>query len=298
MGNPRERVGVHHDRDGGQVLIGQSKAAACGLVVLLQEVMKNIVHQEYFYVRSEDVFGHELVLRKEECRHLVRSLRKKIGDSVFAVDGNGKRYKVRIRKMGRSEVVAEILRTEEMAGESRIELTLAQGMIKGSRLDWLVEKATELGVKRIVPVRTKHSNVQSLSANRMSRLRKIALSAMKQSGRSVLPAIEPVQTLDRLLEGASGHDLRLLAHPDSENLPSRPKRIPEIKILRVLCLVGPEGGLENVEIQKAMDCDFQPISLGARRLRSETAGLALVVWVLSQFDGWHPRLTVPASDCR
>ncbi len=282
MGNTRERVGIHHDRDGSQVLT--------------LEDTRNTVHREYFYVRPEDVFAHELVLRGDESRHLARILRKKVGDLVFAVDGIGKTYEIRIRKIGQNEVAAEILQTKEMEGESRAELTLAYGMIKGNRSEWLVEKATELGVKTIVPVRTQNAKIQSLPANRLSRLQKIALSAMKQSGRSVLPVVGPVLALDQLLEGASQYDLRILAHPDSGNVAFDPNIVPETKTPRVLCLVGPEGGLESFEVRKAMDFGFQFLSFGARRLRSETAGMALVAWVLSQFEGWHPNTTVSTSD--
>jgi 16S rRNA (uracil1498-N3)-methyltransferase len=238
------------------------------------------MHHNLFFVHPEDVSENGLVFRGDENRHLVRVMRKKTGDKVTAVDGRGKAYDVRILKTGQRETTAGIVRVHDRPGEWEVEVTLAQGLIKGSRFDWLVEKASEMGVRRIVPVRTANSVLKTLAANRVSRLKKIALSAMKQSGRSFLPDITPVTSFDALLESSSEYDVRFIAHP----VPRGGSGIPVHPGRRVLCLVGPEGGFESVEVEKAVGSGFRPVSLGPSRLRAETAGIVLLTRVMAQYS--------------
>ncbi|HEX9935061.1 MAG TPA: RsmE family RNA methyltransferase [bacterium] len=243
------------------------------------------MHLESFYVRPEDVSGDKLIFRDGESRHLTRVLRKKAGDTVVAVDGCGKAYDVRIRSIGRGTATAEITRVRERAGEPNVELTLAQGLVKGGRFDWLVEKATEIGVVRIIPVHSKNCVVRTLSEHKMERLRKIALSAVKQSGRSLIPEITPVCPFDAVVESAAVYDVRLIADLAAGEETATADRIRNpVPFRKVLCLVGPEGGLDGTEMKRALDGGFRPISLGPRRLRSETAGIVLVSWVLSQVE--------------
>jgi 16S rRNA (uracil1498-N3)-methyltransferase len=235
------------------------------------------MNHDVFYVRPQDVSDGTLVFRGDENGHLVRAMRKRAGDAVLAVDGRGRAYQVRILKTGKGETTAEITGVHERSGERDIELTLAQGLIKGGRLDWLVEKASEIGVHAIVPVRTANSVLKTLSPQRMARLQKIALSAMKQSGRSFLPGIAPVTAFDDVLGSSSVFDVRLIAHPAPRGGPGAP--IPRGR--RILCLVGPEGGFEPLEVEKALECGFLAVSLGPARLRAETAGIVLLARVFS-----------------
>jgi 16S rRNA (uracil1498-N3)-methyltransferase len=246
------------------------------------------MHQDYFYIRPEDVSENRLEFRTEESRHLILVCRKRTGDVVFAVDGRGNAYEARLVKTNRTRVVAEVLRIHERLGESNVELTLAQGVLKGSRFDWLVEKAVEVGVTKIIPVRTQHSASGAVSGNRIPRLERIALAAMKQSGRSVLPDIVPVQAFDRLLETSADYDLKFIAEPGREQLQVSPEALSDTapcRRIRILCLVGPEGGFEPSELEKALHQGFHPVSLGPTRLRSETAGIALSFLVISRYGG-------------
>jgi 16S rRNA (uracil1498-N3)-methyltransferase len=239
------------------------------------------MHHDVFFVHPEDITGDRLVFKGDENRHLVRVLRKKTGDAVSAVDGRGRAYDVLIMKIGKGETTAEITGVREGTGEWDADLTLAQGLIKGNRFDWLVEKASEMGVSRIVPVSTANSVLKALTPHRITRLQKIALSAMKQSGRSVLPRVEAVTSFRDLLESSREYDVKVIAHPVSEAGPGA--SIPTG--CRILCLVGPEGGFESAEVEEALGSGFHPVSLGPSRLRAETAGIVILARVWSRYPG-------------
>ena len=237
---------------------------------------------DYFFVGSESIAENHLVIKGEEYRHLSRVLRKKAGDHVMVTDGKGRMHEAIIRSLDRTSAECAILHTFVGLNEPKINVTLAISPLKNpARLDFVVEKATELGVTTIIPLvceRTirKHEN--------HLRLQKLTIAAMKQCGRCVLPTIFVSTRFETLAANASQYQLRLIPHERTEQsqfIGSVMKHHSEAK--SALILIGPEGGFAEEEMKLAADHGFVAISLGPRRLRSETAALSALSWVVG---GW------------
>jgi len=237
---------------------------------------------DYFFVDPKDIHGRVALIRGGEFRHLSRVVRKKEGEHVMLVDGADNSYEAVIRLIDRIHAECEILGTQPRANEPRIDITLAVSLLRNpARFDVLVEKATELGVRTIVPLLCERTVPKS---GKHSRLEKIALSAMKQCGRSFLPRIHPLTSFEALLEEALEYSLRLIPHEktkQSQFIGAVLQRHADPK--SVLIVIGPEGGFTDHEVALSGEKGFIPISLGPRRLRAETAAISAVSWVVG---GW------------
>lgn len=237
---------------------------------------------DYFFVDPKDIHGRVALIRGEEFRHLSRVARKKEGERVMLVDGADTSYEVVIRLIDRIHAECEILGTHNRANEPQLNITLAVSLLRNpARFDVLVEKATELGVRTIVPLLCERTIPKS---EKHLRLEKIALSAMKQCGRSYLPRIHPLIAFDTLLESAMDYSLRLIPHEKTEQSQFIGSVLQHHSNLRsVLIVIGPEGGFADHEVALSAKKGFVPISLGPRRLRAETAAISAVSWVVG---GW------------
>ena len=225
--------------------------------------------------------GESVTLAAEEAQHMRGVLRLKPNDEVFVFDGEGREYLCRIESLRRDEAALIILKEVEAASpESSLRLTLALALLKGEKFDLSVQKATELGVTKIVPVMTKLSDIRLRderdAEKRTSRWRRIALEAAKQSGRARLPTIEEPLAFDSFLENASqGEDeWRLLfAERRGESLRQsfEQARMPQ----SITALIGPEGGWTDEELDLARTTNWKIITLGGRILRAETAAITI-----------------------
>lgn len=237
---------------------------------------------DYFYVEPEDIRDTVLLLRGDEYRHLSRVLRKKVGDHIFATDGRGSMYEAIIRAFDRTAAECSIVDKKQKLNEPKIEVTLAISLLRNpSRFDFVVEKATELGATSIIPLISERTIPQH---EKHTRLEKIALAALKQSGRCVLPRIFVLTRFETLVEHSGHYDLKLIPHEKTEQsqfVGSVMKHHPRVS--SVLLVVGPEGGFTDEEVVLAGKNGFISLSLGPRRLRSETAALSALSWVVG---GW------------
>ena len=240
-----------------------------------------------FYVLPERIDGNILTLTGEEFLHAKKVLRKKVGDVLVVVDGNGNEYTGLVVQAGRTQIICKIEKIRRKPKEPFIEITIIQSVIKGSRFSTFVEKATEIGVHRIIPVITEHS-VKLEGKQHVSRWQRIARSAMKQSGRSVLPEISPIVTFSECLDSIRNIGCKLIADTEQIDKAQHMNRIfdkisnnREISRMKTICAaIGPEGGFSHTEIDLALEHGFKPVTLGERRLRSETAGLVMVTMIL------------------
>jgi len=237
---------------------------------------------DYFFADPEEIVEGHLSIKGDEYRHLSKVLRKKAGDHVMVTDGKGRMYEAIIRSLSRTHAECAVLHTFERLNEPRIEVTLAISPLKNpARLDFAVEKATELGVSTIIPLvceRTIRKHEKHL------RLQKLAAAAMKQCGRCVLPTVFILTHFDTLVANSGQYQLKLIPHERTEQsqfIGSVMKHHPEAK--SALILIGPEGGFTDEEMRLAADHGFVAISLGPRRLRSETAAISALSWVVG---GW------------
>lgn len=218
--------------------------------------------------------GTEFPLPAQAAEHVARVLRLVAGDPLTLFNGDGSDYAATIQATGKREVLVRVDGSRSLDNESPLALTLAQGVVRGEKMDLIVQKATELGVTRIVPLLTERSEIKLDAARAEKRLlhwRAVAASACEQSGRATLPYIAAALPLS-VWVGELGKDgaLRLALLPQAERS-ARELRFPDAGGLLV---VGPEGGLGERDIQALNAAGFEGLRLGPRILRTETAGLA------------------------
>lgn len=236
-----------------------------------------------FLVDRADVQADTLVLRGEEAHHLARVRRHRQGEVVEVVDGVGGWYQVRLESLDRDEVRAQILEHQQERGESQVRLTLAAALVKGQRFDFLVEKATELGVAALVPLLTERGVVRPGSEHKPARWQHLARAALKQCGRSRLPLIAAPAALGAVVgAGVEEGQLVLLAAPTGGD--ELRDCLVGCSAGRVILAVGPEGGFSPDEVAAARRQGARVFSWGNRVLRSETAGMVLAALVLHEAE--------------
>lgn len=232
-----------------------------------------------------------ITLASDEARHLREVLRLKVGDEVYVFNGAGKEFQCRVEETRRDAARLMVVREVGAARpESPLHLTLAVALLKGEKFDLVIQKATELGVTVIVPVVTKLADIrlrdESDVLKRMTRWRRIALEAAKQSGRAVVPDIStPVAFATLVLEAVAEAQSNCLmfSERDGQSL-TETKKLLTAKATRLTALVGSEGGWTDEEIMIARDAGWRIITLGGRTMRAETAAIAVAV-LLQHFAG-------------
>lgn len=224
--------------------------------------------------------GQALWLDGEKAHHLVRVLRVRGGDAVVLFDGHGGEYPAVVEETGRQRVRLLPGLHSPRDVESPLKIRLIQGISRGERMDFVVQKATELGVRRISPVHTACSVVRlkgERAEKRSAHWERIVQGACEQCGRNILPPVDAPADLDSVL-GESFGGSRLILHTDAtQSIGSLRLSDPELTLL-----VGPEGGFTEAEIGLASRSGFVPVSLGPRILRTETAALAAIAILQSR----------------
>ncbi len=216
-------------------------------------------------------------LSESAARHAARVLRMREGDSLTLFDGAGGESAARIVRVGRDTVAVEVMEWNDVECESPIDITLVQALQSGEKMDLTVQKAVELGVRRIVPVTSRRSVVRlegERAERRVAHWRAVAASACEQCGRNRVPEVSELQSLRQwLAQPACGETvIRLLLDPRSTNTLDR---LPcPTADTRIELLIGAEGGLSPEEMDQAFQAGFAGVRLGPRVLRTETAGLA------------------------
>ena len=241
---------------------------------------------EFSYVPPDRIVGNSAYVPDgDERNHLARALRKKTGDSVHFVDGEGWIYEGVLIRM-KPELEIEILDRREDGEAESAEVTLVPALLKGSRLDTVVEKATELGVAGIIPMRSSRTVAGGgePGGQRLERWRRIALSAMKQSLRARLPLIVPAMSLQEVVDTVSSYDLALIASEEEREGGPTLRSGLVANARRILLMIGPEGGFAREELAMAQEAGLQPISLGRSRLRADTASIAGLTLLMAALD--------------
>ena len=234
---------------------------------------------DFFYVPSEYIIDHNIAIVGDEAKHISRVLRKQPGESIWIADGDGKAYEAAIRLVTADLVECEIIREYHHLHEPDIAVTLAVAQLKNpSRMDWIIEKGTELGVRNFIPLQTTRTIAKSPKEDRWNN---IALAAMKQSGRCILPKIMPPMSFSETLAGSDEFDMKLIPYERTDHILFIGEAMKHRKPPRnVLIVIGPEGGFTNEEIVQAEAAGCLQVSLGRRRLRTETAAIIAVGWVI------------------
>lgn len=214
----------------------------------------------------------DIVIKKDKAHYLINVLRLKKGDEFEAVNGRGKCFLLLIKEVSKKEIICEIKNIFNFNLESPISIILAQSILKGNKMDLVIQKATELGVKEIIPIITERSQIKE--TRKLNRWQKIAEEASKQSGRSFVPiihnSIKFFELIDNYKKGLIFYEKNGISLKDA---------IKKLDINNLLIIIGPEGGLTNKEINYAKQNNFILVTLGKRILRAETAAISAITLI-------------------
>ncbi len=216
----------------------------------------------------------QLSLPLSATHHLSKVLRKRIGQRISLFNGFGGSYLAEIVSISKRQVEVRLLAFREEQRESRLHVTLAQGVSRSQHMDYTLQKAVELGVNRIVPLISEFGNVHTEDQGAEKKLqhwKKIVISACEQCGRNFVPELLSPIPLAQWLE-ADSNKVKLLLHPDA----SRGLSSIEITDQSLSILSGAEGGFSEIEVESALASDYMAIELGPRVLRTETAAIAAI----------------------
>jgi 16S rRNA (uracil1498-N3)-methyltransferase len=231
-----------------------------------------------FYVPQPRLERGMLKVEGEEVKHIRKVLRLTEGDEITVFDGLGKEFEGTIVEERLSSVVIRVKSVSSSKRDSPLEVTLAQSLLKGEKMDYLIQKATELGVKEIIPFLSSRSVPlleKSKRLKRHHRWERIAIEASKQCGRGVVPRIEFLQDYSEMLPKALPNALRLILwEREGIRLKEILERSKEKK--KIFFVIGPEGGLSQGEVDEAKEAGFIAVTLGRRILRAETASLCFL----------------------
>jgi 16S rRNA (uracil1498-N3)-methyltransferase len=246
------------------------------------------------YVDAPVAAGKRVVVAGSAANHIARVLRLRSGDALTVFDGSGGEFGARIEEFRKEAVVVAVEEHRPLDRESPLPLTLVQGISRGERMDWIIQKATELGASRIAPVFTKRSVVrldERQAERKLQHWRAIAVAACEQCGRNRIPDLAaPVDFFDMLAGDPAGRpdsagridsagSTRLLLSPTGD------LRIDDLQDVGkgITVLIGPEGGLDDVEQEAAVTAGFKAVRLGPRVLRTETAAIAALTIIQRYF---------------
>jgi len=221
------------------------------------------------YYSAEPIQGTTATLSGSEAHHLLHVMRAKPGLQLVLFDGRGGQYEAELARCGRSTVELSLGPKMDVERELPFELTLAIALPKGDRQRWLIEKSVELGVSRLVPLRTERSVAGSEQASQ--KLERYIIEASKQCGRNRLMELAPPRKLVELMKQEESAN-RILAHPSGRCLSELGSSSAGAQCLAV----GPEGGFTEEEVARAVEAGWKTVNLGSRILRIETAALALI----------------------
>ena len=218
--------------------------------------------------------GTTVILPESAAQHLIRVLRLREGDACMLFNGDGHDHDARIVAIGKRETQAEITARRRIDNESPLRITLLQGIARGEKMDWIVQKATELGVSRILPVASERSDVrldEARAHKRHAHWQEIAISACEQSGRAVLPELLPTQPLASATRRCDGTGF-ILDPASAASIKSVASTLSTASTLAI----GPEGGWSPRDLEQLREAGFCGLRLGPRVLRTETAGIAAI----------------------
>jgi 16S rRNA (uracil1498-N3)-methyltransferase len=229
-----------------------------------------------FFTDSPLALNADIQLSENAAAHATRALRLNVGDNAIIFNGDGFDYACTLTSVKKNTVTAKITSANAISNESLLNITLLQGISSGDRMDFTIQKAVELGVKKIQPINSKRSVVQltqERAEKRIEHWQNVAISACEQSGRAFVPKVLPPLSLENWLsQNPYNNTLRILLNPVGA------KRLEEIEkpASTIELLIGAEGGLSQAEIDLASAQHFQSIVLGPRILRTETAALTAI----------------------
>lgn len=249
----------------------------------------------HFFVEPSQISDKSVIITGEDVNHIKNVIRLKVGDEISISNGiDGRDYRCGIASMTDTEVFCELRFIKEDGVELPSKVYLFQGLPKGDKMEFIIQKMVELGVFEIIPVAMKRCVVKlddKKAKSKIARWQSISEAAAKQSKRGVVPQIHDVMSYREALEYAKEMDVKLVPYEMEETLDGASGMAGTKQIIEglkpgqsVTVFIGPEGGFEESEIQAAIDAGMKPITLGKRILRTETAGMTVMAWLMYQLE--------------
>ena len=233
-----------------------------------------------FFVEPEQIGPEWATITGPDVNHIRNVLRMKPGEAVRISDGKGSCYDGTVDTLQSDEIIVRLTGEKMESTELPVEVVLFQGLPKSDKMEWIIQKNTELGVGAIVPVATSRAVVkldEKKADSKVKRWNGIAEAAAKQSKRTLIPEVRSVLSFKQALLESATFDVKLMPYENAEGMAFTRKCIGEIRPgAKVAVFIGPEGGFSEEEVKAASEMGFLPITLGQRILRTETAGMSVL----------------------
>ena len=242
-----------------------------------------------FFVAPGQITDKTVIIEGGDVNHIKNVLRMKPGEEIAVSNGqDGKEYRCGIVSMEEDRVICELCFIKEDGLELSSRVHLFQGLPKADKMELIIQKAVELGVYEIIPVETKRAVVKldaKKAKQKTERWQAIAEAAAKQSKRRIVPQVQEPITFGQALKQAEGMEVKLIPYELAEGMARTKEIISNLpKNADIAIFIGPEGGFEETEVAKAKDSGVEPITLGKRILRTETAGFTVMAWIMYQLE--------------
>lgn len=243
-----------------------------------------------FFVEPSQIQGTRVVITGSDVNHIKNVLRMQPGEEIAVSNGeDGKEYRCGIEELYEDEIVCTLRFVKEDGVELPSKIYLFQGLPKADKMELIVQKAVELGIYEIIPVSTKRAVVkldEKKAKTKIARWQTISEAAAKQSKRRIVPQIRTVMSFKEAVAYAKDMQIKLIPYELADGMEKTREIIGSLKPGEDIAIfIGPEGGFEENEIQTALDNGIEPITLGKRILRTETAGFTILSWIMYQLEG-------------
>ncbi len=240
-----------------------------------------------FFVPQNQIYRSTINISGGDVDHIRRVLRLKVGDEIDVLDGTGRVYATEIKAIRADKVICEAISSRGAKSEPTIKVILMQSIPREAKMDIIIQKCTELGADKIIPVITERTIIKlddQKKATRLSRWQRIAKEAAEQSARGIIPKIDEIKTFDEALQLSQNFDLCLIPWEMEEKTTLKEILGQNKEAKSILIAIGPEGGFSKAEVELAVKAGFKPVSLGKRILRTETAGIAVLAMINYEFE--------------
>lgn len=243
-----------------------------------------------FFIKTNQIEENKIKIIGDDVKHINQVLRAKIGDKLMVCNVETTlNYITKISQINSECVICNIIDCEKNSVESNVDVTIFQGLPKADKMEYIIQKNTELGVKNIVPVEMIRciAKIESKKEEKkIERWQKIAEAAAKQSGRNLIPKIEMPININELCNRIHDYDLMILAYEEEQKntLKTELKNINKTEKIKIGIIIGPEGGITKQEVEKLKENGAKVITLGKRILRTETASISVMSNVVYEFE--------------
>lgn len=242
----------------------------------------------YFFISKEQIIKNQVIMVGSDVNHIANVLRIRVGEKIMLSTGEDEDYLCKILRISKEEIILDIIEKNKMIRELPVKVTLYQGLPKSDKMEWIIQKAVELGIYRIVPIQTKRTIIKwdiKKEKNKITRWQAISEAAAKQSKRQMIPKIENVLAFSTALEEVKKYKIKCIPYEFASQIQKTREILKSVKAGdNIAIFIGPEGGFEEYEIEMAKERGVIPITLGKRILRTETAGLVMMSNIMLQIE--------------